>query len=138
MFDPALVRAYLRTTYFVDHPSGAIALRVGANNTQLDALLRAADYETWAFVSACNPRSRPLAAGENAQRHEALLARVRQLGLPFFPGRGVADDGGWLEASLLIMGVAPADAVALGNAFGQNAVVVGRVGDVAELRWCTQ
>lgn len=138
MIDPALERAYLRTTYIVDHPSGSIALRVGENHTQLDALLRTADYETWAFVSACNPRSRPLAEVENAQHHAALLARVRPLGLPFFPGRGVADDGGWFEESLLIMGIGAADAVALGNAFGQNAVVLGRVGGVAELRWCAQ
>lgn len=138
MIDPALERAYWRTTYLVDHPSGPIALRVGENNLRLDALLHAADYETWAFVSACNPRSRPLAQVENTQRHAALLARVRRLALPFFPGRGVADDGGWFEESLLILGVAPADAVALGNAFGQNAVVLGRVGGVAELRWCAQ
>lgn len=134
--DPVLLQAYLRTTYVADPPGGPIHLRIGENSAALDALLRQTHHQTWAFVSACNPRSQPLCAAENALRHEALLARVRTLGLPFYAGRGVADDGGWIEESLLILGISEADALALGRAFVQNAVVVGRIGGMAELKWC--
>lgn len=138
MTSAALCHAYRHTIYVADHPAGEICLRIGERHARLDTLLRALDYDTWAFVSACNPRSRPLAPTENAARHEALLAHVGRLGLPCFPGRGVADDGGWAEESLLILGIDAQDAAALGAIFEQNAVVVGRRGGVAELRWCAK
>jgi hypothetical protein len=134
----ALEQAYLRTRYVVDHPGGEIVLRVGRCSTRLDALLREAQCDTWAFVSACNPASRRLGVEENAARHAALLAQVKTLGRPFFAARGEADDGDWCEPSVLVVGMAEAGAVALGRAFGQNAVVVGRAGAAAELRCCVE
>jgi hypothetical protein len=134
----ALEQAYLRTRYVVDHPCGEIVLRIGRRSARLDALLCEAHCDSWAFVSACNPASRRLSAAENAARHAALLAQVKGLGKPVFSGRGEADDGDWCEPSILVVGMAEAGAVALGRAFGQNAVVVGRAGAAAELRWCVE
>jgi len=136
MVDPLLEAAYRNTCYIVDHPDGVFGIRIGLACVRLDALLTKAGVATWAYVSACNPRSQPVAATDNAARHARLLTRVRALGLTACSGRGRADDGDWVEESLLILGLDEPAAVALGAAFGQNAVVVGRLGESARLVWC--
>lgn len=132
----ALARAYLDTSYCVDHPAGNFSLRMGEPCAALDALLREHGVSAWAFVTACNPRSQRLPSAQNAARHARLQARVRASGLTSFAGRGKADNGVWVEESLLILGIAEAAAVSLGVAFGQNAVVAGEAGGTARLRWC--
>jgi len=131
-----LQRIYRNTTYCVDHPAGDFGIYIGEPCARLDALLREHGLGAWAFVTACNPRSQPLLFKENTARHAQLLAHVRVLGLTVFAGRGKADGSDWVEESLLILGLDEDEAVALGTAFGQNAVLVGRVGGVARLRWC--
>jgi hypothetical protein len=65
------------------------------------------------------------------------LAHVRACGMTVFTGRGKPDRGDWIaEESLLILGLDAVGAAALGAAFEQSAVVTGRLGGVAELRWC--
>lgn len=132
----ALACAYLNTAYCVDHRAGNFSLRIGEPCAALDALLREHGVSTWAFVTACNPRSQPLPPAENTARHVQLLARVRASGFIAFAGRGQADSGDWSEESLLILGIGNTAAVNLGLAFGQNAVVIGEAGGVARLRWC--
>ena len=131
-----LDRAYRNTTYCVDHPAGSFGIRIDKPCARLDALLREQGAATWAFVTACNPRSQPLSDDENAARHVQLLARVHDLGLKAYAGRGRADCGDWVEESLLILGLDEAAAMALGAAFEQYAVVVGCLGGVVRLRWC--
>lgn len=136
MIPPEVEAAYRRTTYRVDAPGGPIALRIGERSHALDALLRGLLCESWAFVSAANPASRLLPEADNAQRHQALAARLNDAGWTWYSGCGIADDGGWREQSAWVAGISAADAAALGRAFGQNAVVAGRLDDVAELLWC--
>lgn len=132
-----LETAFRNTTYGVDHPDGAIAIRIGEPCPRLDALLREYGKTHWAYVTAWNPRSQKLNDAENAARHAQLLERVRKLGCVYFSGSGSADKENWSERSLLILGINQADALRLGNAFDQHAVVVGVVGGCAELLWCT-
>jgi Protein of unknown function (DUF3293) len=134
--DAALERVYRETAYCVDHPAGNFCIRIGEPCAPLEVLLREHDATAWAFVTACNPRSRLLSSAENAARHAQLLAHVRALRLTAFAGRGRADRGGWLEESLLIVGIEDSAALTLGSAFGQNAVVCANAGGVARLRWC--
>jgi hypothetical protein len=131
-----LDRAYHNTTYCVDHPAGDFGIRIDVPCAPLDVLLREYGVSAWVFVTACNPHSQPLSSEENAARHAQLLAHVRALGLKVFTGRGKAASGDWIEESLLILGLEEDAAVVLGAAFGQNAVVVGRLGGVAKLKWC--
>ena len=50
-------------------------------------------------------------------------------------GEGVGEDPAWPpEASLLILGMRPGQAVKVGRQFGQLAVLVGRTGGPAHLR----
>ncbi len=129
-------RAYRNTIYLVDDPQGAFGLRLGEPSPRLDALLAAHGVTCWAYVTAWNPRSRPLPAAVNAVRHADLYARVAQSGYAVLPGRGQPDSGDWAaEESLLILGMDEAAALALGAQFGQQAIVIGTADGTAELRW---
>lgn len=130
-------RAYRNTRYRVDDPAGAFDIRLGERCPRLDVLLAAHGVTCWAYVTAWNPRSQPAPAAANAARHTDLRARVAQLGYSVLPGRGQPDSGDWVaEESLLILGIDEAAALALGAQFGQRAIVVGKAGGDAMLRWC--
>jgi Protein of unknown function (DUF3293) len=79
----------------------------------------------------------PLTAEENRARHRRLEADVSGRGYAAFPGEGVGDDGTWPpETSLLILGISALEAIALGSAHGQRAVVWGALGEPALLLFC--
>lgn len=132
-----LRRAYESTTYWVDDgPRGRFAIRVGARSDDADALLAAAGADAWAFVTACNPRSVVLADADNAARMAQLAQALRSRGFAHLAGASVADAGDWpAEPSLLVVGLAEDEAVALARGFGQHALVVGRRGEPARLVW---
>ena len=133
----ALATAYLSTTYRVDTPGGAIALRIGQRSAALDRLLQQRGIRTWAFVTACNPHSARLPSWRNLARQRRLKALSRRLGRSTLPGASVGDDPTWPpEASILVLGVSPERARRVGRIFGQNAIVTGRRGALPELVWC--
>lgn len=129
--------AYEATAYWVEAgPQRRFAIRVGARSADVDALLAAAGVETWAFVTAANPRSVRLSAAENARRMGGLGARLGEHGRAFLPGEGVGDEPGWpAEPSVLVLGIDETAAVALAREFDQHALVVGRRGEPARLVW---
>ncbi|MCW5606113.1 MAG: DUF3293 domain-containing protein [Burkholderiales bacterium] len=130
-------RAYRNTTYLVDHPDGGFGIRLGEPCARLDALLAMHGVETWAYVTAWNPRSQRLPDADNVAQHAELLACVAKSGYPVFTGRGQPESGGWVpEESLLILGITEDAALRLGRAFDQHAIVVGKAGGRAGLRWC--
>jgi hypothetical protein len=136
---PLLAAAYLSTTYRIDTPSGPIALRVGQRSDALDRLLKRRRLRAWAFVTACNPRSRRLPGWRNLARQRRLQALSGRLGFAALPGAGVGDDPAWRpEPSLLLMGIGRARARRLARLLGQNAIVAGRRGRAPELVWCSK
>lgn len=129
--------AFQNTSYWFDTPAGRICMRVGQSNPALDALLELHGVTTWAYVTACNPGSQIQADVENGRANAKLLCEVQKQSLHHFPGASVSDDSKWPEEpSLLILGIAREAAGQLGRAYGQNAVVIGRLGEPAELLWC--
>jgi hypothetical protein len=135
----ALWAAYRRTTYVVHTSHGDIPIRPGRRSLALDGLLNERRARDWAFVTAYNPASKPLAHEENARRHQELADTVRDRGLAFLDGEGVGEDERWpAEPSILILGIEPDDARALGRQFGQLAIVVGRTGQPARLVACAE
>lgn len=133
----AIHDAYRRTTYQARVGSHAVELRIDVRSPALDALLRARGVSCWAFVSASNPHATPLSDAENAERFAGLLRAVEDEGFAYFPGEGVGDDGSWPpEASLLVLGIGEAAAVALARRFEQEAIVVGELGAAARLVLC--
>ncbi len=133
----ALAHAYRSTAYTVDRLGGAFVIRIGEASGEVDALLRESGETYWAFVTANNPGSERLSAAENRERSGQLRSRLQELRYRVFPGRGVPQEAGWIaEESFLILGIPPEEAIRLGAAFGQNAVVLGSLGKTAELAFC--
>jgi hypothetical protein len=131
-----LETAYRSTSYDVDAPEGRIAIRIGQHSPLLDRLLRRHHTRTWAFLTAANPRSRLLMDEENERRNVDLEQVVQTAGYPHYRGESVADDGVWSpEPSFLIVGITQKDAAILGRSFGQNALVLGELGEPARLMW---
>lgn len=129
-----LEAAYRATTYVVEGQHGNISIRIGQTTPLLDQLLIARGGKDWAFISACNPGSRPLPEKQNLERHAQLVAAVDALGLPWLIGHGIPDHPGWQpELSLLIPGIPLEQAIKLASAFDQNAIVVGAIGTPARL-----
>lgn len=126
-----LERAYRATTYRV----GSLALRVDTPTPPaLDALLEGRGLDEYAYLTAVNPRSRPLPDAENRRRMAALRAALDEDGWVYLLGEAVADAALWPpEPSLLVLGLPAARAVELARAFEQNALVVGRRGGAARL-----
>lgn len=136
--DAALEKAYRATAYVVDLPDGPVSIRIGQRCPRVDAWLSAHALNEWVFITAWNPQSEILDNKINELRNAALGDALRQRACVVFSGRGQPDQGGWTaEESLLALGISEADAVALGAQFGQHAVVTGRRGECAVLRWCT-
>lgn len=136
--DEALRAAYTVAIYRADIEPEPVYLRIGERNSALDRWLAARDARHFAFVSAANPGSVALSDSENLQRHERLLARLREEDLAFENGESYeAASGGWREASLLVCDLERAAAVALARDFGQAALLVGEAGGAVELVFTT-
>jgi hypothetical protein len=135
--DPSLFEAYRRTTFIAETPRGRLALRIGVRSAHLDALLASVGATTWAYVTAWNPGSVRRSDEENERRQRELAQGVADRGLIAYTGEGIGDDGEWpREPSLLILGIARAQAIQLGRRFGQVAIVYGELGAAAELVFC--
>jgi hypothetical protein len=132
-----LLEAYRRTSFFADTPQGRLRLRLGESSPELDRVLEAQGARSWAYVTAFNPASIVLSDDENERRQSRLEYEVSSRGYTTFRGEGVGDDGTWpAERGLLIVGIGDGDAIELGRAFGQRAIVYGVVGAVAVLLVC--
>ena len=132
-----LEAAYRATSYrLFGCPTGDFVIRCGRRSSQLDRLLERHAAAEWAFVTACNPRSRRLDDQENAARMERLEATLLEAGYCSLPGAGEANDNSWPpEPSLLVLGIAETEALALAATFDQHAILVGRRGKPARLVW---
>lgn len=128
---PEIEAAYRATSYRV---GSDLVLRVGETSPALDELLARRDLGEWAYLTAHNPGSVALSDEENRARQSELLRRVA--GYPVLLGEAVGDDGTWREASVLVLGIRPENALELAREFGQNAIICGTRGGVAELVWC--
>jgi len=131
-----LILAYCNTTYRVEMAEGALDIRVGESSERLDTLLRQQAAQSWAFVTAQNPRSQRTEV-ENERRQQALKRRVTRMGSVYFEGRAISPANDWpAEESLLILGIPVEVARALGRSFGQFAIVAGELGGTAQLIDC--
>ena len=130
MIQQDLIEAYNCTEYRV--LGTEIVLQIGEHSQMLDVLLNQYHQQDWAFITACNPGSKPLSDEENRLRHEQLKI---SLGLySYFEGEGVGENPPWPpERSLLVIGINRSKAIEIGNQFVQNAILVGRIYLPAEL-----
>ena len=135
MNDHPLRPAYEATDYRV---GDRFTIRCGERSPPLEALLTESRHDTWAFITAWNPGSIALDTTENRRRMTSLCDRIALLGLPMLEGEGMGTGGDWPpEPSLLVLGIGASEAVELGRAFGQVAIIVGRLGAPARLCFCS-
>jgi hypothetical protein len=132
-----LESSYRATSFRVDAPSGGIDIRVGEKHPRIDALLSKHNATEWAYITAWNPGSSPLSAEQNAVAQDELLQIIRNRGFALYEGDGIPDKEGWApERSIWIAGISRREALEIGRKFGQNSIVVGVIGGVAELVPC--
>lgn len=130
---------YRLAEYVVEDGPVRFEMYVGEECAALERLLEDSGSRSWAFLSAHNPRSTVLAADENAVRHADLIELLESRGYRFYAGYGHKRDGSWTpEASVLIVGIARAEAVALARRFDQHAILFGTIGSASELVWCSE
>lgn len=122
MIPPEVLQAYENADYVV-FTRPELILRIGEPSARLDALMEEAGAEGAAFISAANPRSEKKPAAENQAAHRVLDDLIAAAGYPRIAGEGRDPDGGWKEASLLVLGIFRGNAEQLGRLFGQNAIV---------------
>lgn len=133
--DKALCDAYLQTVYRV-LGTPPVDIRIGHASAALDHLLQQCGVSEWAFVTASNPRSRPLPDRDNARRNAELKQDLQRSGWRTLEGIGVPCDGKWQpEASVLILGIDRDTAAKLALRWEQNAFVRGAIGEPAQLQW---
>ena len=119
----SLEEAYMKTSYEVPAcqdpscPACGLELRVGEKSEQLEQIMIDSGLDTWAFLTAENPRSVMMSREENIKRNEILREELANIeGVRIFEGRGRGLDGKWpAEASFLVLGVSIERALALGR-----------------------
>jgi hypothetical protein len=77
-----------------------------------------------AFITAYNPGSIELSNKENKERNQKLEKKIQALHLEYIHGEGKCDENEWSgEESFLVFEIKQKEAIRLGKAFGQNAIV---------------
>jgi hypothetical protein len=128
-----LLAAYEKAHYAV-FGEPELVLRIGEPSPDLDELLDAEGASTAAFITAANPRGQVADPFENQVANAALHQSQVQAGYACYSGEGRDPEGKWTaEPSVLVVGIARADAEALGRALEQNAIVFCERGKPPEL-----
>jgi len=135
--DPDLRAAYERAEYVV-YASPGVQFRIGEPSDVIEAMMAMNRVRTAAFVSSATNRG--VASAENERRLADFLLK-NQLDGPHvtvkyrvYQGEGRDPQGAWkAEPSVLIMGIARAEAEALGRRLEQNAIVFIERGGAPEL-----
>jgi len=121
--DASTQRAYRETDYRVA-TEPPFVLRIGTFSPELAALHGDYAVTASAFITACNPRSKPLDVAENARRQKELAGTLAETGWRWIDGVGCHPSNGWPgEPSYLVPGLPRESACALGRQFEQNAIV---------------
>jgi hypothetical protein len=125
-----LIEAYRNTRFIVFSP--AITITIGETSKVLEELLLKKGVTEWAFITSVNPYSKQLTDKENDKLFDDLKEDVKNY--PNFMGEGVGADSRWKpEISLLVLGISRIESERIGRKYGQNAIVLGSVGNEAEL-----
>jgi hypothetical protein len=131
-----LESAYRATTYRVFLPGGGCDLRLGVVSETLRCWLETAGAARFAILTAHNPGSEDVESEENVLRQARLECALLELGYEPYAGENVADDDSWpAEESCFVPGISVTEALALGERYGQNAIICGGADGKTELVW---
>ena len=131
-----LEAAYCATTYRVFLPGGMCDLRVGVANEALSCWLETAGCTQFAVITAHNPGSVVVDDATNAERQAQLECDLLEGNYEPYAGQNLPDAADApVEESCFVPDLAPEDACALAEDYGQNAVIVGGADGVPQLLW---
>jgi hypothetical protein len=126
--DPALLRSYLATVYELPTEAGVLSVSMdgepGRDEGSLPPLLR----DSFAILTAYNPRSMLLPRRINEARHQVLRDLLVLGCYRVETCLGVDDgpDGVWREPAWLVHGIDRDEAIIFGRSFRQNTIVYCR------------
>ncbi len=131
-----LEAAYKATTYRVFLPGGICDLRVGEPCEALCCWLETAGCEQFAVITAHNPGSVVVDDARNAERQAQLECDLLEGNYEPYAGQNLPDAADApVEESCFVPDLAPEDACALAEDYGQNAVICGGADGVPHLVW---
>ena len=126
---------YRQARYVVQDGDVSFTIRLDDDNKPLNEFVHEHAIESWAFLTAYNPRSTPVPDAENQARQDQLRSELATAGYNFLNGYGVGDD--WeREPSLFVIDISRDEAVKMAARYGQHAILWGHVNGPAELVWC--
>lgn len=125
--------AFHATHYRVDGPNGSFVLRIGAHSRELQQLHESNGVVSSAYLTAWNPLGELVPLETNVLHQQALQRDLAGLGAPVLSGEGKDPESGWVEQSLLAIGLSRKQAVTLGNRYGQLAIVFAGQDAIPEL-----
>lgn len=132
----ALDLAYRQTLYQVFSEDKTISIRVGTRNPTLDQLVKHHYQEQWVLITAYNPYSQLQTPHANQVQNASLAKDLWPLHVPIFRAIGQDDARQWpAEESFFVIGIGLQEAIALGQKYDQNAILVGNVGHAPQLLW---
>ncbi|HET9482938.1 MAG TPA: DUF3293 domain-containing protein [Xanthomonadales bacterium] len=126
-----LLAEYLRAEYAFEHAGREIRVHVGE---RMPVLSGWPENLPFALLTAWNPRSVPTPSDVNVAAQARLVAELERAGARVVDAVGRNAESSWVEPSLLAPGLAVEDADRLARAYGQNAILAGRLGAQIVLR----
>ena len=118
-----LLDSYQSANYHVD-ASPSFILKIGQYSPELHQVYEVSHKKEAIFITAFNPASVELSNEENKERNELLEQDIQMLHFDYIHGEGKCDENEWSgEESFLVFGIDQKEAIRLGKAYGQNAIV---------------
>lgn len=131
-----LEAAYKATTYRVFLPGGMCDLRVGEASETLRCWLDTAGCRQFAVITAHNPGGERRDDSLNLEQQAQLECDLLEGNYEPYAAQNLPDAADWpAEESCFVPDLAPEDACALAEDFGQNAVICGGEDGVPHLVW---
>lgn len=123
--DEGLLAAWRKSEYRVDTAHGTLVLHIDEHSPDLAALMASEAVDCGAYITADNPCSQVVSDADNIAARQRLETRLREGAWRWLPGLGIDPEGDHPgERSVLVLGIAPADAFVIGRDFGQDAILV--------------
>lgn len=126
-----LLEAYSKTNYQITNPD--LIINIGRENKKLNTFLKLNTYDTWCFITAWNPfSSSDFTIEDNENFNIGLYKDIKNY--PNYTGEGKDPEGIWAaEESYFVCNISRERAIELGEKYKQNAIVFGKINEVAEL-----
>ncbi|MET0413790.1 MAG: DUF3293 domain-containing protein [Polyangiaceae bacterium] len=126
--DTTLLRSYLATIYELPTDTGTLRVSLDGELVRESATLPDLLRQSFAIVTAYNPRSMLLPRRVNEARHQVLrdLLVLGCYRVEHCLGVDDGPDGVWREPAWLVHGIEREEAINFGRVFRQNSIIVCR------------